>query len=41
MHAWDVSPKEAITIQKSLLDRVVLKDDFGEIKTVAGVDVGF
>ncbi len=41
MHQWDVSPKEAIAIQKSLLDRVVLHDDFGEIKTVAGVDVGF
>ncbi len=41
MHPWDVSPKEAIEIQESLLDRVVLHDDFGEIKTVAGVDVGF
>ncbi len=41
MHPWDVSPKEAIAIQESLLDRVVLHDDFGEIKTVAGVDVGF
>ncbi len=41
MHAWDVSPKEAIAIQESLLDRLVLHDDFGEINTVAGVDVGF
>jgi len=41
MHPWDVSPKEAIAIQESLLDRVVIGDDFGEIKTVAGVDVGF
>ena len=41
MHPWDVSPKEAIAIQESLLERVVLHDDFGEIKTVAGVDVGF
>jgi len=41
MHPWDVSPKEAIAIQESLLNRVVLHDDFGEIKTVAGVDVGF
>ena len=41
MHAWDVSPKEAIAIQQSLLDRVVLHDDFGRIRTVAGVDVGF
>jgi len=41
MHPWDVSPKEAIAIQESLLDRVVIGDAFGEIKTVAGVDVGF
>jgi len=41
MHPWDVSPKEAIAIQESLLNRLVLHDDFGAIKTVAGVDVGF
>jgi deoxyribonuclease V len=41
MHPWDVSPKEAIAIQKALLDHVKPEDDFGEIKTVAGVDVGF
>lgn len=41
MHAWDVSPKEAVAIQKSLQSHVNLTDDFGEIKTVAGVDVGF
>jgi len=41
MHAWDVSPKEAIAIQKGLQSHVNLTDDFGDIKTVAGVDVGF
>jgi deoxyribonuclease V len=41
VHPWDVSPKEAIEIQKALQSHVNLKDDFGEIKTVAGVDVGF
>jgi deoxyribonuclease V len=41
MHAWDVSPKEAVQIQKALMGKLKLKDDFGEIKTVAGVDVGF
>ena len=41
MHAWDVTPKEAIEIQKALQSRVNLTDDFGEIRTVAGVDVGF
>lgn len=41
MHPWDVSPKEAIEIQHALQKHLNLKDDFGEIKTVAGVDVGF
>jgi len=41
MHAWDVSPKEAVKIQRALQGHVKLEDDFGEIKTVAGVDVGF
>ena len=41
MHPWDISPKEAIAIQKGLQAHLNLKDDFGEIKTVAGVDVGF
>jgi len=41
MHPWDVSPKEAIAIQHALQKHLNLKDDFGEIKTVAGVDVGF
>ncbi len=41
MHPWDVSPKEAIAIQKNLQSHINLTDDFGEIKTIAGVDVGF
>ena len=41
MHPWNVSPKEAIAIQKTLAENVRVEDDFGEIKTVAGVDVGF
>lgn len=40
-HPWQVSPAEAIDIQKSLAPRVVKHDDFGEVKVVAGVDVGF
>jgi deoxyribonuclease V len=41
MHPWDVSPKEAIKIQHALQDHVKLEDDYCEIKTIAGVDVGF
>jgi deoxyribonuclease V len=41
MHPWDVSPEEAVEIQKALQSHVSLTDHFGRIKTVAGVDVGF
>ncbi len=41
MHPWDVSPKEAVKIQRALQEHVSIQDNFGEIKTVAGVDVGF
>lgn len=41
MHPWDVSPSEAVAIQRSLRDRVVTADDLGPVRTVAGVDVGF
>ena len=39
-HEWDVSPAEARAIQESLRERVVTEDRFGEIRTVAGVDIG-
>lgn len=35
----NVSPQEAREVQERLRDKVSLKDDFGHIKTVAGVDV--
>lgn len=40
-HSWALTPKEAIALQKKLAAQVVLKDTFGDIHTVAGVDVGF
>ena len=39
-HEWNVSPAEARAIQESLRERVVTEDRFGEIRTVAGVDIG-
>ncbi len=41
MHPWNVTTKEAIEIQHMLRKRVFIQDDFGEIRTIAGVDVGF
>jgi len=40
-HPWDVTPTQAREIQIGLRERVVTRNDFGDIKTVAGVDVGF
>ena len=39
-HPWKVSTAEAKEIQLSLQDSVRLEADFGEVRTVAGVDVG-
>ena len=39
-HAWDVSPAEARAIQESLRERVVTEDRIGQIRTIAGVDIG-
>ncbi len=38
-HAWDVTPKDAIAIQKELRSRVSLVPLKKEIKTIAGADV--
>ncbi len=39
-HPWRVSTTEAREIQLHLRDRVSFEPDFGEVRTVAGVDVG-
>ncbi len=38
---WDVSPQEAIGIQRGLAARVIERDTVGAVRCVAGVDVGF
>lgn len=40
-HPWQVSIEEAKAIQLELAGEVITEDDFGEVHTVAGVDVGF
>ncbi len=40
-HSWNVSPSEARAIQEDLRRRVIVQDDFGEIRQVAGTDVAF
>jgi len=41
VHRWDVSPREALIIQKSLRPRVLVRDLKGLIRTVAGVDMAY
>ncbi len=41
LHAWDLTPGDAIALQQKLRHRVVTEDRFGRIRHVAGVDVGF
>jgi deoxyribonuclease V len=41
LHEWDVTPAQARAIQIRLADRVVLDDDFENIRYVAGADIGF
>lgn len=41
LHPWDVTPTEAIAIQKRLAPMVEIQDRFGSVSCVAGVDIGF
>ncbi|MGM0570980.1 deoxyribonuclease V [Marinobacter sp.] len=37
----ELSPRQAIELQKQMASQVILQDDLPEVTTVAGVDVGF
>ena len=41
LHAWDLSPSEAVAVQKKLRDRVVLRPLPADARLVAGADVSF
>jgi deoxyribonuclease V len=40
-HPWDVTPEEAVAIQQSLRGHIITHDAFGDVRLVAGVDIGF
>jgi len=40
-HEWNVSVAEARAIQEELRENWIAEDDFGEVKTVAGLDAAF
>ena len=42
LHDWNLSPRDAIELQKQLAFEVIRQDQFAEpIKTVAGIDLGY
>ena len=41
LHAWDVVPTDAVAIQRSLRDRIVLRGPTHHVRLVAGVDVSY
>ncbi len=41
LHPWKVSVEEAIEIQKTLRDQVILKRTFSKLETIAGGDVAY
>jgi deoxyribonuclease V len=40
-HAWNLTPTQAIALQRRLAAQVVRRDEAGVVRLVAGVDVGF
>ena len=38
---WNLTPREAMRVQARLRERVILDDQFGTIRTVAGADLAF
>lgn len=41
LHSWNVSPAEAIALQNRLATQLLESDSFGDIRHIAGIDVGF
>jgi deoxyribonuclease V len=41
LHSWEVSPQEAIKIQKDLKSKISLKKSFSKIDKIAGADVSY
>lgn len=41
LHSWNVSVEEAIRIQETLKDRVILKGSYSKLETIGGGDVAY
>lgn len=40
-HSWNLSPEAAVALQRRLANQVVTVDQIGQVRFVAGADVGF
>jgi len=41
LHPWKVTPEQAIRIQETLRDRIILKKSFSRVRTIGGGDVSY
>ena len=41
LHDWTLTPEQAIALQKKLRTQIRIEDDFGQVETIAGVDLSF
>ena len=41
LHDWNLSPEEAIALQKRMAGRIEREDRLGPVRHIAGVDIGF
>ena len=41
LHPWDLSVREAIALQREVASAVERRDRFGEVRTIAGIDVAY
>ncbi|GCE47450.1 endonuclease V [Thermosporothrix hazakensis] len=39
LHKWNLTPEEAIALQRELAQRVILQDHVGDVRFIAGVDM--
>jgi len=40
-HGWDLTPAEAVAVQRDLRQQIEAGDRFGVVRHVAGIDIGF
>ncbi|HEU5200060.1 MAG TPA: deoxyribonuclease V [Ktedonobacterales bacterium] len=39
LHSWNLSPQEAMQVQRELAGKVIREDQLGEVKVIAGIDI--